>query len=247
MTIDWWTLGLQTVNVLVLVWLLARFFWRPVAAMIEERRKAVQQTLAEAEAKRGEADAALADIKRTRMSFDGERQAILASAEEAAEKLRHERVAQGENEAAALRAAAQATIDQGKKAADKAWTERAGRLAIEIAQRLAARLDGAAVQTAFLDWLIADIGKLPIAVREGLTAPGVTLVLASAAPLSADDQARCGVRIGQALNATVQLDFTADPALIAGLELRGPSIIMRNSWQADLSHILADITNDSRS
>ena len=38
MTIDWWTLGFQTVNVAVLVWLLQRFFWRPVAAMIEQRR-----------------------------------------------------------------------------------------------------------------------------------------------------------------------------------------------------------------
>ena len=35
MTIDWWTLGLQAVNVAVLIWLLGRFFWKPVAAMIE--------------------------------------------------------------------------------------------------------------------------------------------------------------------------------------------------------------------
>ena len=34
MTIDWWTLGIQAVNVVILVWLLGRFFWRPVAAMI---------------------------------------------------------------------------------------------------------------------------------------------------------------------------------------------------------------------
>jgi len=29
MTIDWWTLGIQTVNVVILIWLLERFFWRP--------------------------------------------------------------------------------------------------------------------------------------------------------------------------------------------------------------------------
>ena len=38
MTIDWWTLGFQSVNVAVLVWLLQHFFWRPVAAMIALRR-----------------------------------------------------------------------------------------------------------------------------------------------------------------------------------------------------------------
>ena len=42
MTIDWWTLGLQTINVLILIWLLAHFFWRPVAGMIEQRRAAAQ-------------------------------------------------------------------------------------------------------------------------------------------------------------------------------------------------------------
>ena len=69
MTIDWWTLGLQTVNVLILVWLLGRFFWRPVAAMIEQRRAAAQRMLAEAEAKRAQATAALAEIERTRAGF----------------------------------------------------------------------------------------------------------------------------------------------------------------------------------
>ena len=37
MHIDLWTLGLQTINVLVLVWLLARFLFRPVAAIVVQR------------------------------------------------------------------------------------------------------------------------------------------------------------------------------------------------------------------
>ena len=88
MTIDWWTLGLQTVNVLILIWLLGRFFWRPVAAMIEQRRAADARILAEAEAKRNQATAAFADIERTRTGLCGEREAILAAAHEAAERAR---------------------------------------------------------------------------------------------------------------------------------------------------------------
>ena len=45
MTFDWWTLGLQTVNIVILVWLLQRFFWAPIAGMIAERRAASQQPL----------------------------------------------------------------------------------------------------------------------------------------------------------------------------------------------------------
>src|SRR5580700_2661393 len=86
MTIDWWTLGIQTVNVVILIWLLGRFFWRPVAAMIEQRRATAQRTLTDAEAKRSQAAAALAEIERTRAGFAQEREAILTAAREAAEQ-----------------------------------------------------------------------------------------------------------------------------------------------------------------
>ena len=43
MRIDWWTLALQTVNVLILIWILSRFLFRPIMAIIEERRAAAAQ------------------------------------------------------------------------------------------------------------------------------------------------------------------------------------------------------------
>ncbi|MBN8902597.1 MAG: F0F1 ATP synthase subunit alpha, partial [Rhodospirillales bacterium] len=48
MQIDWWTLGLQAVNVLILIWILSRFLFRPVAAMIEQRRAAAAKLIDEA-------------------------------------------------------------------------------------------------------------------------------------------------------------------------------------------------------
>ena len=100
MTIDWWTLGIQTVNVVILVWLLGRFFWRPVAAMIEQRRAAAQSMLAEAEAKQSEATTALAEIEQTRAGFAQEREAILAAAHEAAERARAALLEEAAKEAA---------------------------------------------------------------------------------------------------------------------------------------------------
>ena len=66
MRIDWWTLGLQTINILVLVWLLAHFLFRPIAAIIAERKALARKLLDEAEeaktaarAMREQADGAL--------------------------------------------------------------------------------------------------------------------------------------------------------------------------------------------
>jgi F-type H+-transporting ATPase subunit b len=246
MTIDWWTLGIQTVNVAILIWLLKRFFWRPVAAMIEQRRDEAQRTLAEAEAKGGQATAALADIERVRAGFTKEREAILAAAHEAAEQARTVLLEAAAAEAASLEAAAKAAIEKEKQAAEKAWTERSSRLAVDIAERLAARLDGTAVRAAFLDWLIKEVGALPDAARQAVAANGTTLEAISATPLDPADQERYRGLIGAAFGSHPQIAFKTDPALIAGLELHGPHLVVSNSWHADLTQILADLSHDNR-
>jgi F-type H+-transporting ATPase subunit b len=246
MTIDWWTLGIQTVNVVVLIWLLGRFFWRPVAAMIELRRATAQRIVAEAEAKRDEATAALAEIERTRAGFARERDAILVAAHEAAERERTTRLAEAEKEARSLEAAAKAAIQKDKQAVDKAWADRASRLAVDIAGRLAARLDSPAVRAAFLDWLLKKIQALPVPARHAAATEGTTLEATSATALLPADQDRYRELIGQAFGAHPQIVFKADRALIAGLELQGPHFIVSNSWRADLTQILADLTHDNR-
>ena len=247
MTIDWWTLGIQAVNVIVLVWLLARFFWRPVAATIEQRRAAAQQILAEAEAKRGQATNALADIERTRSGFDKEREAIIAAAHKSAEEASTAMLAAAAKQAAALQDAARTTIGKEREAAEAAWKERASRLAVEIAQRLVGRLDGPVVRAAFLNWLLREIRGLPEDVRKACAADGVELEVIVAAPIAPAEQERCRKLIGEAFGTCPQITFKVDAALIAGLELRGPHLVVANSWRSDLTKILADLAHDKRS
>lgn len=45
MRIDWSTLALQTVNVVVLVWLLSRFLFRPVSDIIAKRQAAARKLI----------------------------------------------------------------------------------------------------------------------------------------------------------------------------------------------------------
>jgi F-type H+-transporting ATPase subunit b len=246
MTIDWWTLGIQTVNVVILIWLLGRFFWRPVAAMIEQRRATAQRIVAEAQAKRCEATAALVEIEQTRAGFARERDAILVAAHEGAERERTTRLAEAKNEARSLEAAAKATIEKEKQAVDKAWADRASRLAVDIAGRLAARLDSSAVRAAFLDWLLKEIQALPVQARNTAATEGTTLEATSATALPPADQDRYRELIGRAFGAHPQIIFKADRALIAGLELQGPHFIVSNSWRADLTQILTDLTHDNR-
>jgi len=241
MTIDWWTLSLQAVNVLILVWLLGRFFWRPVAAMIAERRAAILRGLADADAKRAEAAAALAEVERVRAGFAQEREAILAAAHTAAEELRAAQLAEAAKEAAALEAAARTAMANEHAALEKAWAQRAGELAIDIARRLLGRIEAPVLRDAFLNWLVAEIRALPELARRTMAADGAVLEAVTASPLGTAEQELYRARIAEALGAPPQLTFAVDSGLIAGLELHGPHLEIKNSWRADLERILADL------
>ena len=240
MTIDWWTLGLQTVNVVVLVWLLQRFFWRPVAAMIELRKTTAQAALAEAEATKAKAAATLAEIELTRAGIEKERNAVLSAAQDTAAQAGTKLLAEAEQAAAARECTAKLVIEKERQAEEAAWSERSSRLAIEIAGRLAARLDSAAVRDSFLGWLMKAVGDLPEAQRQ---VDSLEIICAKA--LDPAEEERVRGLINKAFSGNPIITFKSDPTLIAGLELQGPHLIIRNSWQADLEKILGDITHGS--
>ena len=243
MKIDWWTLGFQVVNVVVLVWLLQHFFWRPVAAMIELRRSTTEKALAEAKAAQDEAAAAVKAVAATRAGFASEHDAILAKAHaeaESASKATHDAAAK---EAAAQTAAARAATAAAHDADAAAWTDHAGKLAVQIAGKLAGRLQGAAVSAAFLDWLVASIKAMPTAERQAAIADDGGFEAVSAAPLATAEQDRTRSLLAAAFGAQPRMGFRTDPALLAGIELHGPHFVLSNSWRADLDGILADLSH----
>lgn len=244
MSIDWWTLGLQTVNIVILVWLLQRFFWTPIAGMIAERRAAAQKALADAQAARDEARAALAGVEKTRAGFAGERDKILADAHAEAEAASAAKSVEATRQAAALVEAAKAGVANDAEAATRAWASRSSDLAVDIAKRLAARLDGPAVRGVFLDWALAAIRALPATARQAATGSSVALEATSATPLDPAEQKRAIQSIGEAFGAPVDIAFKTDPDLIAGLEIRTTHLVVSNSWRADLTRILAELAHD---
>ena len=241
MTIDWWTLGFQAVNVVILVWLLQRFFWRPVAAMIEQRRSTTNKALADAKAAQDKATAALADIAATQAGFGKERDAILTAAHAEAETASKTMLDATTKEAAAHAEAASAAMLAEHDADEAAWTGRASELAVQIAGRLASRLQGPAVSSVFLDWLVSSIQAMPAPEREAALADAGGIEAITAGPLAPAEQEHARSAIALAFGAPPHMTFRTDPALVAGIELHGPHFALSNSWRADLGQILRDL------
>ena len=57
-------------------------------------------------------------------------------------------------------------------------------------------------------------------------------------------KADLSARLSEALGAPVAPEFRVDPALIAGVELRFPSLVLRRAWSEDLKRIQAELIHD---
>ena len=77
MHFDWWTLALQTVNVLVLIWLLGRFFFRPVMNIVAKRQAEANKLLSDAASARHEAAAVRSDAETARAEVGAEQDRLI--------------------------------------------------------------------------------------------------------------------------------------------------------------------------
>ena len=240
MKIDWWTLGFQIVNALVLVWILARFLFRPVAAIVAARRGEADKLLADARAAQAAASAdrekAVAEIATTAAGRSDVLKA--ATAEAATEKTTLLAAAQAE--ADRIRDAAQAEIDRAKAIEAVAAGDRASLLAVDIVAKLFARLPDTARVGGFVDGLAEAIAALPEAARTGIG--GGPIHIRAVRALTEGETQACRAALGRVLGHSVDIAVDVDPALIAGLEMDTPHVIVRNSFRADLDRIVAALT-----
>jgi F-type H+-transporting ATPase subunit b len=243
MHFDWWTLALQTVNVVILIWILGRFFFRPVANLVAKRREETTKRLADADAARKEADALRAEASTLRAGIDAQRDRLLADARKAAETEKAASLAQLTNELDQRRKDAATAIEKERTAMQRAVLERASELSVEIARRLLARVPTSVACSAFLEGLCAELNKLPLDSRKHLAAPDAEHPLDVVAATELDDEQSASLRqtIHSALGGELPMRLSCDPNLIAGFEIRGRNVIVRNNWQADLEIIRQEL------
>ena len=238
MSFDWSTLLLQTVNAAVLIWLLSRVLWRPLADMIAARRAETEKVMAEAEASRQEARAAEAELERRLAGIEADRAAALAEAARQGEAEKARIIAAAREEAGRIEEAAKDRIAAAGVAAEVALGERAVDLAVDMAARLGRELDGPALRSAALDHILDQVGALSEDDRATLAA---SVSLCSPAALDPAEQQGLRDRLSRAFTNPLNLTFQTDPGLVAGLELSGPHLVVRSGWRNGLARLRQEI------
>jgi F-type H+-transporting ATPase subunit b len=243
MQIDWWTLALQTANVLILIWLLARFLFRPVTEIVARRQDEANKLLSEAADVRRQAEDERTGLERAHADVAAGRDKVMAVAHAAAETERTALLVRTNEEMMKLRAEADAAISRDRIAMEKTLIDHARALSIDIAHRLLGRVGPAASVDVFLAELCEQVRALSPQERNAFAQTpeeeGVEIV--TAGPLSPDVTEQIRRAIADALGGKPTLVFRSDPAVIAGIELHSRHAVIRNSWRNDLERIREEL------
>lgn len=80
MLIDWFTVGAQAVNFVVLLWLMKRFLYKPILTAIDAREKRIADELADAAQQQAGAEILRLDLLAKTQAFEAGRESSLAQA-----------------------------------------------------------------------------------------------------------------------------------------------------------------------
>ncbi|HBZ70377.1 MAG TPA: hypothetical protein DEP35_11870 [Deltaproteobacteria bacterium] len=245
MHLDWWTLGLQTVNFAVLVWLLHRFLYRPVLRLIETRRAEVQQQYADAKAAEDKAKAELSAVETERAGITAEREAALKASAKQIEEMTAEGRARSEHEAQALLESTRKTIAAERQQALADAQRLSLELGAQFAQQLLTSVPMALRAEAWIGRMEQYLRDLAPSERDALArqlAAGEPLTVVTAAPLPASAADSWRERLCPLLGKAITVAFEVRPELIAGAELRFPTAVLRFSWQSALEAMRAEVS-----
>lgn len=235
MNFDSTTFVLEVLNFLVLVWLLQRFFYRPVMEVIERRRAEEGAVITGAQALRDEAMGLKAEYEArlARAAEDRDRAMAKLDGEIAQERARRLAAIEVEVEVDAERQRREALEARERSERDAERERRAIALAARFATRLLARVASPELEDKLIELAQADLHAIGpdrrAALQAALGKSGARVKVLTAYPLSPDRRSALSAALRTLAGQTLATEFAEEPTLQAGPCITvGPWVLMAN-------------------
>lgn len=224
MVIDWFTVGAQALNFVVLVWLMKRFLYKPILKAIEAREKKIANELADADAKKAEAKKERDEFQRKNQEFDEQRAALLSKTTDEAKVERQRLLDEARQAADVVRAKRQELLQNDAHNLNQALARRVQQEVFAIARRALKDLATTSLEERLGEVFTRRLSKIDDqtkgAISASLKAAAEPAVVRSAFDLPPEQRATIQNALNETFSADVRLRFETAPDLIAGIEFR---------------------------
>ena len=223
MLIDWFTVGAQALNFIILVWLLKRFLYKPILNAVDAREKRIAAELADADAKKAEAQKERDEFQHKNQEFDQQRAALLSKATDEANAERQRLLEDARKAADALSAKRQQALRRDADNFNQAIRRRTQQEVFAIARK--ALMD---LATTSLEERIGEVftrrlrtinGKAKEGLAEVLKTASEPALVRTAFDLPAAQRAAIQNALNETFSAEVHVRFETAPDLVSGVEL----------------------------
>jgi F-type H+-transporting ATPase subunit b len=223
MLIDWFTVGAQVLNFLILVWLLKHFLYKPILNAIDAREKRIAAELADADAKKTEAQKERDDFQNKNKVFDEQRSALLGKAADEAKVERERLLDEARKAAESLRAAQAVTLRNDQARLGSEITRLAMNEVFGIARKTLADLATVSLEErvgeVFTRRLREMDGKAKALLGAAFKSSSEPAVVRSAFDLGIEQKAAIQNALNETFSAEIRIRFETSPDLISGIEL----------------------------
>jgi len=222
MLIDWFTIGAQALNFLILVWLLKRFLYKPILHAIDAREKRIAAELADADAKKAEAKKERDEFQHKNEEFDQQRAALWTQATDEAKSERQRLLGEARQAADAFSAKRQETLRNDAHNLNQAIRGRTQQEVFSIARKALTDL-----ATTSLEERLGEVFTRRLRTMDAQAKTGLAEALKSAEPalvrsafdLPAEQRATIQNALNETFSAEIHVRFETAPDLISGIEL----------------------------
>ena len=223
MLIDWFTVGAQTLNFLILVWLLKRFLYKPILHAIDEREKRIAAELADADTKRAEAQKERDTFEQKNKEFDRQRTALLSKATDEVQAERQRLLDEARKAADALSSKRQETLRSEAENLNQAILHRTQEEVFAITRKALTDLATTSLEERLSEVFTRRLREMDGKAKENLAKALKTAtdpaVVRSAFDLPAEQRAIIQNALNETFAADIRLRFETAPDLISGIEL----------------------------
>jgi F-type H+-transporting ATPase subunit b len=221
--LDWFTVGAQALNFLILVWLLKRLLYKPILAAIDSREKRIARELADAAAGQAEAGKQRDEFQRKNDEFNQQRAGLLTRATDAANAERQRLLGLARQAADGAAADRQRALQSEFVNLQDALRVQTQREVFAIAAQALKDLATANLNERMVDSFTHRVREMDTQAKatlaEAIHGSAVPAVVRSAFELPQEQRAAIQNALNESFSTNMPLQFQTAPELVAGIEL----------------------------
>jgi F-type H+-transporting ATPase subunit b len=223
MLIDWFTVGAQALNFVVLVWLLKRFLYKPILKAVDAREKRIAAELADADAKKAEATKERDAFQHKNETFDQQRTELLSKATDEAKAERQKLLDDARRAADTLSAKRQEALRNDAHSLNRELSRRTQQEVFAIARKVLADLATTSVEERLADVFTRRLraldGKSKADFADALEKASAPSLVRTAFELPVEQRTAIQQALNETFSGDFPLRFETAPDLIGGIEL----------------------------